>query len=154
MVERPGYRGRGERRDSRNPSSRRDRGKTSRGRRAGEQCARVSAAVALGAGRVIVLPTGFSCEIAAPPRRALGMALHGLSLLIAGQIVRDVESLAGEARIFVVPPLCPIDRAPVGFSRAGELIESGFRRTEKWLEEGGLGRTGLPRELSPHRHAV
>ena len=40
-------------------------------------------AAELGAGRLIVLPTGFSCALTRPPRGAMGRGLHALTLLIA-----------------------------------------------------------------------
>ena len=47
--------------------------------------------VRLSAARVIVLPTGFTCELHAPPETSLAMALHAVNLLLARQMVRDVE---------------------------------------------------------------
>ncbi len=64
----------------------------------------VSAAVNLGAERVVVLPTGFSCHADPVPRSAIGVALHALNLLIARQLVTDLQRLDGEVELRVVPP--------------------------------------------------
>lgn len=113
----------------------------------------VSVAVGLGAEKIIVLPTGFACAIASPPSGALAMALHGLSLLIARQLVVDIERLAGRVSVCVVPPLCPMSTTAADFSRAGELIEEGAARTRLWLDSGGLDTTGVPESMIPHSHA-
>lgn len=113
----------------------------------------VSVAVRLGAEKVIVLPTGFACGIASPPRSSLAMALHGLSLLIARQLVVDLERLAGSVSLCVVPPLCPVTTTPADFSRARELIERGAAATRSWLASGGLDKTGIPDSMLPHSHA-
>src|SRR5262249_1285579 len=46
----------------------------------------VKVAVACGARRLIVLPTGYACALEAPPRGAIACALHALTLLIARQL--------------------------------------------------------------------
>ncbi len=51
----------------------------------------ISVAVALGADRVIVLPTGFSCDVEKPPENSMAMALHGLSILVSRQLIVDIE---------------------------------------------------------------
>ncbi len=68
----------------------------------------ISAAVALGAERVIILPTGFSCDVTEPPTSSMAMALHGLGLLIARQLIVDIERLGDAVALRVVPPLCPL----------------------------------------------
>ncbi|HEY1116989.1 MAG TPA: patatin-like phospholipase family protein, partial [Acidimicrobiales bacterium] len=42
----------------------------------------ISRAVELGADRVVVLPAGVACALAAPPRGAISTAVHALTLLI------------------------------------------------------------------------
>jgi NTE family protein len=41
----------------------------------------ISHGVELGARRIYVLPTGHACTLEEPPRSALGIALHAISLL-------------------------------------------------------------------------
>lgn len=110
----------------------------------------VMAAVALGASRLIVLPTGYACALTAPPASAIGNALHALNMLIAHQLVQDLELLSGEVAVLTVPPLCPLAVSPYDFSRAGELIERAAHNTQRWLEHDGLTQFHIPGALRPH----
>jgi NTE family protein len=56
---------------------------------------------------VLVLPTGFACALEAPPRDAIGCALHAITLLIAHQLVTEIERCREQVEIITVPPLCP-----------------------------------------------
>jgi len=113
----------------------------------------ISVAVELGAERVIVLPTGFACTLESPPRGAIANALHAINLLVARQLVTDLERYRGQAEIITVPPLCPLSRSPYDFSHAGELIEQTAAQTRRWLDGSGLARHGVPGALRPHSHA-
>ncbi|MGH2396651.1 MAG: patatin-like phospholipase family protein, partial [bacterium] len=110
----------------------------------------VMAAVELGASRLVVLPTGFACALTAPPATAIASALHALNLLVAHQLVHDLEQLAGKVEVTTVPPLCPLAVSPYDFSRAHELIERGAENTRRWLESGGLTHQRIPGALRPH----
>ena len=112
----------------------------------------VSVAVELGAKRVIVLPTGFACALEAPPRGAIASALHAVTLLIAHQLVMELERYGDEAEIVTVPPLCPLSVSPYDFAHAGELIERAAAQTQRWLERGGLTRERVPQALRAHTH--
>jgi NTE family protein len=112
----------------------------------------VTTAVALGAQRVIVLPTGWSCALTEPPASALGMALHAISLLISRQLRVDIERLHGSAEVRVVPPLCPIAVGPQDFRLTGAWIERAAASTRQWLDGGGLERAAVPAELGFHLH--
>jgi NTE family protein len=107
-------------------------------------------AVQLGAKRIIVLPTGFACALEAPPETAMANALHALNLLIAHQLVHDLEQINGRAEVATVPPLCPLAVSPYDFSRAHELIERAAESTHRWLERGGLMLQTIPGALRPH----
>ena len=113
----------------------------------------IAAALAAGAERVIVLPTGFACAAIAPPRSALAMLLHAVSLLIARQLTVDVERFSGVATIAVVPPLCPLAIFSGDFTRTGELIDRAAESTRAWLAKGGLGGGIVPPQLMPHAHS-
>jgi len=113
----------------------------------------ISTAVELGAQRVVVLPTGFSCSITQPPPTLVAMALHALNLMIMKQLVRDIATLAHRAEIVVVPPLCPVEITPYDFSQTASLIERAERSTRKWLKEGGLQPGEIPHEMLPHNDA-
>ncbi|WP_332816089.1 patatin-like phospholipase family protein [Ramlibacter sp.] len=110
----------------------------------------VMAAPALGCTRLVVLPTGFACALSTPPTGALASAFHALNLLVARQLVRDLEQLAGEIEVATVPPLCPLAVSPYDFSRAHELIERAAQGTRRWLESGGLAQQRIPGALRPH----
>jgi NTE family protein len=112
----------------------------------------ISAAVALGASRLIVLPTGFACSLTEPLRGVIASALHAITLMIAHQLVADLERYGGQAEIVTVPPLCPLAVSPYDFSRAGELIERAAAQTCRWLERGGLAKPRIPGALRAHEH--
>jgi predicted acylesterase/phospholipase RssA len=79
----------------------------------------VKVAVALGAQRLIILPTGYACARQSPPAGAMANALHALTLLIARQLISELESLDPKIDDFVLPPLCPLgDRPTISLRRA------------------------------------
>ncbi len=112
----------------------------------------IATAIELGASRVIILPTGFACALDAPPRGMVAIALHALTLLIARQLVSDVERLRDRAQMVVVPPLCPLDVSSYDFSRGGELIDRAAESTARWLDSGGLRNPSIAGPLQPHHH--
>ena len=112
----------------------------------------VTTAVALGAGRLIVLPTGYACALTEPPVTAIASALHALNMVIAHQLVQDLELVADRVQVLTVPPLCPLTESAYDFSRAHELIERARKNTWQWLEDDGLHRPGIPGALRPHEH--
>jgi NTE family protein len=114
----------------------------------------IAAAIELGARRIVVLPTGFACALSEPPRGALKMALHAITLLIARQLVNDVRHWQDRAEIIVVPPLCPIESSAYDFSASAALIDRSARSTEVWIATRGLERTGIPHTLAPHTHEL
>jgi NTE family protein len=112
----------------------------------------VRIAVKQGARRLIILPTGHACANDAPPVGAVANALHALTLLIARQLVNELEDLGPEIAYFVVPPLCPLMGSPYDFSRTAEHIERARVSTDDWIAAGGLTQREIPRELRPHDH--
>jgi len=112
----------------------------------------LAAAARLGAGRLIVLPTGFSCLADPAPHGAVSIALHALNLLIARQLVTDLERLRETLAVHVIPPLCPLARSAYDFSGTEELIERAAESTRRWLQSGGLRRREIPGALRPHLH--
>lgn len=111
----------------------------------------IRSARALGATRILVLPTGLSCALGKPPTSVLGMAMHALNMLIVQQLREDGEALEHELELHIVPPLCPVKVASHDFSQTRELIERAERSTTEWLHTGGLEQTGLAM-LKAHRH--
>ena len=112
----------------------------------------VRVAVAKGARRLIVLPTGHACANDAPPVGAVANALHALTLLIARQLVNELENLGPHIEYYVVPPLCPLVGSPYDFSRTAEHIDRAALATDVWLAQGGLNKREIPHELQPHDH--
>lgn len=106
----------------------------------------------LGATRLIILPTGHACALRLPPTGAISSALHGLTLLVAGQIVKELETLDGGCDHHVVPSLCPLGSSAYDFSHARALIDRAELQTREWLHNGGLDRCDIPDALRPHRH--
>jgi NTE family protein len=114
----------------------------------------VRLAVELGASRIIILPTGYACALTHPPTRAIGKALHAITLMIAWQLIYELERISTDIQVHLVPTLCPLAVSPFDFSKAKELIERAAQSTKKWIEGGGLTRRSLPQELAPHRHSI
>ncbi len=112
----------------------------------------IASAIELGASQVIVLPTGMACALEAPPHGMVAVVLHALTLLIARQLVSDVERLRDRAQVVVVPPLCPLAVSSYEFSRGGDLIDRAAESTARWLDSGGLRNPGLSGPLQPHHH--
>jgi NTE family protein len=112
----------------------------------------IKVAVRKGARRLIILPTGYACATHTPPVGAVANALHALTLLIARQLVSELEDLASDIEYCVVPPLCPLVGSPYDFSRTSDHIERAIRNTEAWLAQSGLEKGGIPDEMRPHGH--
>ena len=114
----------------------------------------ISVAVALGAERIIVLPTGFACALPEVPSGAIARAMHAVSMLVARQLVRDAEYWINNGRIVlrIVPALCPLAVSPYDYSAARELIDRARGSTQQWLEGGGLERAAIPTQIQEHRH--
>jgi NTE family protein len=112
----------------------------------------VRVAVGLGARRLIVLPTGFSCNLHAPPQGAVANGLHALTLLIARQLVRELDTLASDIDYAIVPSLCPLAGSAYDFTRTAALIDDAERSTLVWIEAGGLSKRVVPDQLRPHSH--
>jgi NTE family protein len=112
----------------------------------------IRVAVALGARRLVVLPTGFACNIEAPPQGALANALHALTLLIARQLIAELEALGPDIDYAIVPSLCPLAGSPYDFSRIGPMIDAAHASTVSWLAAGGLANRVIPDGLRAHSH--
>lgn len=112
----------------------------------------VRVAVEKGARRLIILPTGYACATDTPPVGAVANALHALTLLIARQLVSELEELPPYIEYFVVPPLCPLAGSPYDFSLTSEHIERSIKSTDGWLAQHGLQKKRIPGELRPHSH--
>jgi NTE family protein len=112
----------------------------------------IRVAIEKGARRLIILPTGFACAGDAPPKGAVANVLHAVTLLISRQMIDDLEYIDPAIEYRVVPPLCPLVGSPYDFSRTDEHIDRAIRKTEQWIDNGGLEQHGIPGELRPHAH--
>jgi NTE family protein len=112
----------------------------------------VRLAVELGASRIIVLPTGYACALKAPPKHAVGRALHAVTLMIVWQLMYELERIPEDVQVHLVPTLCPLEVSPFDFSASRELIERAAQSSRQWIDEWGLTRRARPQELAPHRH--
>lgn len=113
----------------------------------------ISTAVKLGADRIIVLPTGFSCGLTRAPSGAIGKALHSLNLLVARQLANDIERYAQRIPLHVVPTVCPLETSSYDYSDCATLIERANDVTKQWIAQGGLQRaSGVPDQLREHTH--
>lgn len=112
----------------------------------------IQVAVQKGAKRLIILPTGHACATQAPPVGAVANALHALTLLIARQLVIELEGLGPDIEYFVVPPLCPLVGSPYDFSRTADHIDRAIATTDAWLAEHRLQQGKIPEEMRPHSH--
>jgi NTE family protein len=112
----------------------------------------IQVAVKRGARRLIILPTGVACATETPPVGAVANALHALTLLIARQLVSELEGLGPEIEYFVVPPLCPLVGSPYDFSRTADHIARAIETTDAWLAEHSLQQGRIPDEMRPHSH--
>lgn len=109
-------------------------------------------AVELGAGRVIVLPTGYACALERSPRGAIAKALHAVTLLIAWQLMHELQTLPDDVDVHLAPALCPLAVSPYDFSASRQLIRRAIDTTAAWIEAGGLTRRAQARELAAHHH--
>ena len=112
----------------------------------------IQVAVKKGATRLIILPTGHACANQDPPIGAVANALHALTLLIARQLVNELEALGPDIEYFVVPPLCPLVGSPYDFSRTADHIERAILSTDAWLAQHGLQQGKIPHEMRLHSH--
>lgn len=114
--------------------------------------AAVSHAVAIGADRVYVLPSGYSCALEQPPTTALGSAIQALTLLIEQRLILEVAHFADQVDLRVLPPLCPLRVSSLDFQHGRDLIRRARDTSARWLEDAGGRRPHPERFLSLHTH--
>jgi NTE family protein len=114
--------------------------------------AAISQAVALGADRVYVLPTGYACALAAPPARPLAVAVQALGLLMQQRLVRDVAFYADRVGLVVLPPLCPLSISAVDFRHGAQLCRRAHAAAAAWLDSGQAELPRPERILGLHGH--
>ena len=112
----------------------------------------ISSAVSLGADRIVVLPTGYACDLQRAPATAAGTAVHALTLLTEQRLITEVRAYHDLVDLVVLPPLCPLRVSPADFRQAGELIRRARQSTRRWLDDGGQYLPHPERFLSMHAH--
>jgi NTE family protein len=115
----------------------------------------ISDAAMLGATRIYVLPTGLPCELAAPPRGAIQMLVHAITLLINQRLVEDIQRFSDKAELIVLPPPCPVTVLASDFGHAEELIEQSYELASGALDHPDPAAYSTPRalrRLTPHGH--
>jgi len=114
--------------------------------------AAISQAIALGADRIYVLPTGYACALPAPPTRPLAVAVQALSLLVQRRLITDVALYADRVELVVLPPLCPLRISAIDFRHAAELARRAHATAASWLDSGEAARPRPERILGMHGH--
>jgi NTE family protein len=110
----------------------------------------VRAAVACGARRLVVLPTGSARRLGRAPNGAIASALHAITLLTKRQLAAELKELGESVECHMVPNEGLMGGSPLDFSRTPELLQRAYRRTLRWLDDGGMmhdARSQTPRTL-------
>jgi NTE family protein len=116
--------------------------------------AAVSEAVASGADRVYVLPSGYACALERPPGTVLASALQAVTLLIEQRLILEVAQYAAHVDVRVLPPLCPLRVSAADFRHGSALIERAREASGRWLDRGGHRLPHPERFLSLHTHGA
>jgi NTE family protein len=99
-----------------------------------------------------VLPTGSACDLREPPRGAVAMLVHAMSLLIMRRLLVVVELLRDRAELIVMPPPCPLTITPIDFSHSDELIRRGYEDGRDYLDAVEAGQAAMPLRMVMHDH--
>ena len=83
---------------------------------------------------IYLLPAGYPCAGPAASG-ALGIALTALNLLLHRQLIDEVKTYRGRARLHVAPPLCPLAVSSADFDQAELLMTRARQSTRDWLNE-------------------
>ncbi|MEM6991799.1 MAG: patatin-like phospholipase family protein [Myxococcota bacterium] len=112
----------------------------------------LSPALASGAQRIYVLPTGSACGLTEAPQSAIGVLMHSVGLLVMQRLIREIDRFADSRELIVLPPPCPLHTQAVDFSDSAELIRRGRADTHRYLDALDAGRVEAPLRLSMHDH--
>jgi NTE family protein len=116
-------------------------------------CTPISVAAALGATKIIVFPCGFACALNNVSKRAIGRAMHAITLLGAAQLRHDYEYYSKSVVMRIAPPICPLSQSSYDYSKGASLIARAREVTRAWIDGGGLDRSDFPNQLLMHSHA-
>jgi len=112
----------------------------------------ISHAIELGVETVYVLPTGSACDLPEPPRGALGMLLHSMTLLVMRRLLIEIELLKDRARLVVLPPPCPLRISPIDFGRSDELMRTALDASRAYLDAIDHDAAPVPLQMTMHDH--
>jgi NTE family protein len=113
----------------------------------------ISVAAGLGATRIIVLPCGFACALNTVSKRAIGRAIHAITLLGARELRRDYEHYSSSVVMRFAPPICPLTQSPYKYCNGADLIAKARNVTRALIDGGGLDCGDFPNQLAMHTHA-
>jgi NTE family protein len=112
----------------------------------------VSEAVRAGADTIYVLPSGYSCALATPPRTPVAAAAHALAILTHQRLVADIALYSDTVDLVVLPPPCPLRVSVVNFGRAPQLIRAAYDAAKEALTVDDGRREHPEREIALHTH--
>jgi NTE family protein len=109
----------------------------------------IADAIELGAERIYVLPTS-ACDLPDPPRGAVAMLLHAMSLLVMHRLLVEVEALHERAEADRSAAAVPQAITPIDFSHTDELIRRGYEGSRDHLAALATGRVQMPLPVAIH----
>lgn len=112
----------------------------------------ISTAVRYGADRVIVIPTGYTCERKKTPKSLIEMALTSSRYAMHQKLGTDIQLYQNQISLRMIPTLCPLTVASHDFSHTKELIERGYKQVINWLASGSLESNEPPNIMKFHEH--
>ena len=113
----------------------------------------ISTAIRFGATKVIVFPTGYTCDRREVPSNLIEMVLTSYSYMQHQKLATDIELYKDKVNLKIIPPLCPVKVSPNDFSKSEELIKRTYESTQKWLEMGNLESNKVPKLMKFHNHS-
>lgn len=106
----------------------------------------IGLAAQLGATRLVVLSTGTTGGLKAPPRGAMAIGLHAVSLLLDRQMATELKTIdRRRVECLIVPAPSLGGGSPCDFSHTDALMAGGYEAACAWLESGGLDHWTPPR---------
>jgi len=112
----------------------------------------ISTAIQHGATQIIVLTTGFTCDLRDEPKSLPDMMLTSYKYMQHRKLATDVEMYKHKANLRIIPPLCPLTVLSNDFSHGAELIDRAYIQTVQWLDAGNLDSESLPKLMRFHTH--
>ena len=102
----------------------------------------ISHAVALGAERIYILPTGDPSDrrVYSTPKTALDAAIQGVGLLVQSRFEADMARYSAEAELIVLPAPNPRGIQPTSFEHSAHLIAAARNESRAALAVGYLDR--------------